>query len=805
MPRVPLLRVVVPFVLGILLEDVLRLAPAVCGVTAVLGLGLWRLRPAGLLAGSGEILLGIGLGALALAPRLAAPIPSAAPGPTVLTLLQAPSRSSVGCRLSVHVHGPSEGRARLGADSEACELLPGALAVARIELEPLSPATNPGGSSRRDYWARRGVQAGGRVRGSILPVSARGASFRARLERARRALGESLDPADRPSRAGALLRALATGERSFLGDGVRRSFSRAGTAHLLAVSGLHVGWVLAVGRAASGWLIRRSPGLFLLRRANALSLGVGAFCALGYALLTGPAIPALRASSMAFAGTLAVLGGRPAASWNALALALLTVLAIEPASLFEPALLLSFAAVSGIVVWRPEPGMLPALLHSTLAAVLATAPFIASLGAPLPVAGLCANLIVVPLFGVALVPLALVAAGTATLLPALAGPPLWIATRVAELGIRLVELLESPDLLAVAGDRVTFALGLAGCGFGFRLLAGGQRRLAGALLIAAPLALGVGLISGRANTNVATSLVFLDVGHGDSVLLRSGRAAWLIDAGPRLAGFDAGRYVVLPALRAEGVRRLNALILTHSDRDHIGGAEAVVRGITVDELWMSRETLAASASQRVRREAARAGVPIRVIAAGDAWYADALSMRALWPPAGRVRGSSNRSSLVLEIRAGRVCAMLPGDIPAEVERVLASHVQPCEILKLAHHGSGSSTADSWLRALAPEIAVVSAGRRRRHPLPDPEVRSRVRRAGIALWETSRCGAVRIDLGGARPSVRSFLASHEAWRGMRDADQQSSERPGEARSTSTKAARSPPSASSCVAKQDRSPR
>ncbi len=752
----PLLRVVLPYASGILLEDVLGLSPLLCGGAALLGLCCWRLRASGRLAGCGELLLGVGLGALALSVRLHAPVPSADNQPIALTVLSAPSRNGVGCSLSVYVHGALEGRARLVADSDACRLLPGAIALARVQLRKLSMATNPGASSARHYWARHGVRARGRVRGPALPVGDEPRSLRSGFERARRSLGDSIDPPDQPSRAGQLLRVLVTGERGALRDGLRESFSRAGTAHLLAVSGLHVGWVFAVGRFVVAWLIRRIPRIALLRRARTLSIGAGAICALGYALLTGPGIPALRAAAMASAGTVAVLNGRPVASWNALALAALVVTAVEPAALFEPALHLSFAAVSGIVLWGPGRGSSWSLVHCTLAASLATAPLVAQLDAPLPVAGLLANLVLVPLFGVLLVPLALAAAAARTLAPGLGVPVVELAHLAAEVGIWAVELLRSPDLLASAGDRSMFSLGLTGAGFGLRLTALGRTTLGLPLLIAGSMALAFGLSAPRPNENTPPSLLFLDVGHGDAVLARSGGEAWLVDAGPRLARFDAGRRVVLPALRAEGVRTLNALVLTHPDRDHIGGAESVIRGVRVNELWMSQATLAAPATRRLRREAARQEIPIRLVASGDAWRTSGLRISILWPPPGARPRSSNGASLVLRLRTAELCAMLPGDIPSQVERALAPDLTNCEILKLSHHGSATSTASAWLRALAPRVAVVSAGRRSRSPLPHPDVRGRVREAGALLWETSRHGAIRVELSGSRVGVRPFL-------------------------------------------------
>jgi ComEC/Rec2-related protein len=160
-----------------------------------------------------------------------------------------------------------------------------------------------------------------------------------------------------------------------------------------------------------GWLLSRAPWLAWLRRARALALFAGLVAALGYAALTGAAVPALRSAAMALAAAVAIAAGRHAASWNALVAAALVVLASDPAALFEASFWLSFAAVAGLLAWRIPPGRVASLVHSTCAASLATAPLLAGLGLPLPVGSLLANALLVPWVGVALVPAGLVAAG----------------------------------------------------------------------------------------------------------------------------------------------------------------------------------------------------------------------------------------------------------------------------------------------------------------------------------------------------------------------------------------------------------
>jgi competence protein ComEC len=362
----------------------------------------------------------------------------------------------------------------------------------------------------------------------------------------------------------------------------------------------------------------------------------------------------------------------------------------------------------------------------------------------------------VPYFGAAVVPPALAAGVLGDSLPGLGAA----ARALAELGIRLLERLATRDLLAGAHDRVALAALLAALAFGARALA--QRRVA--LLAIAGAAAGVSLAVAWPGTNVPAAspeVMFLDVGHGDAVLVRSGARAWLVDAGTHAPEFDAGRGVVLPALRALGVRRLDALVLTHADLDHTGGALAVVEGVPVGELWLTRETLAARGLVRLRRAAARRGVVTRIVAAGDSLGDGELSLRALWPPAGFTPPSSNAGSLVLRVSARTVCALLGGDAPADVERRLAPALARCDVLKLGHHGSATSSDARFLDALDPVVAVVSAGRRPRSPLPHPGVRARVRARAISLFETRRDGAVRVELGRPGPLVRVWLTPR--WR------------------------------------------
>jgi competence protein ComEC len=688
--------------------------------------------------------------------------------------LEAPRRVAHGCRAVARVDGPQPGNALLLGPPALCDWLPGDLGLARLQRSEHRPPSNPGARDAARSWRRRGVPTAARVEGRALLRAAGAHGAAARLERLRRRVGAVLDapgparspPSDPPARAetapvagagtarrsGALLRALVTGDRSGLSAGTRSSFERAGTLHLLAISGLHVGWVFALTRFCVSFGLRRSRRRALLRRAPALGLLAGMSVSLGYAALSGLGVPALRAVLMAWVGAAAVLGGRPGTVWNGLALSATAVLVLEPAALFEPGPWLSFGAVGGILLWRPAGSAVARLLGCTLGAGLATAPLLACLGAPMPAGSLLANGLAVPWFGCVVVPLGLAYAALGSLLGAPVPVLGQLAHASAELGIRLIAQLESPDLLAGLERPVAVACAAAGLAYALRALTTGRRALT-AVALALGLGAALAALSDGVTPRAGTSLLFLDVGHGDAVLARSGDEAWLLDAGPGPSpraprGFDAGRSVVLPALRSEGVRRLERLVLTHADLDHVGGARSVLERMPVGELWMTHASYRDRALAPLRRAAARRGVPIRLVARGAREPFGPARVHVLWPPAALPQPRKNAGSIVLRLDVEDACALLPGDVPGPVERALATAAGTgrCGLLKLSHHGSASSSDPAFLDRVDADVAVASAGRRRRGTLPHPDVRARLRRRDVTLWVTRDSGALRVDLG-----------------------------------------------------------
>ena len=731
--------------MGIAAADLLGLGPApAAGVAAAAGIAALLCR--GRVRLCAFAVAAAAVGAAGLAEQTNAPIPDPGGHSVPVTLVGVPRESEFGCGLSLYVHGRAPGRALVYAPRDTCRWAPGRRAVARLDLRPFPPATNPGGPDPARLWGRRGVHRTGRVvEDRIVPVEPPPRSVRAWIERLRRTVSGVLDP--NPSMpSGALLRALVTGDRSRLTASVRSPFERSGTAHLLAVSGLHIGWAFLFGRLLGRLVGFPLPSRTLQRIRPRVALGVGLATAGGYAALAGLSVPTLRAVAMAAAGAVAVLSGRAPAGWNALLAAAGVVLAVDPASLFEPGLALSFLAVAGILLWRPSGGGLSRLVGCTLGASLATAPWLASMGLPLPVLSVLANLLLVPAFGLVAVPLGLLAASLVAASAEAAASVAVAARGAVGLGASAARLLESPDLLAGPVDPLGVAAVSSGL-LALRSLHRGDRRLARGL---AALAVGLALAAWpgprQGGWRGTTEILFLEVGHGDATLVRSGPTHWLIDAGPRTTRFDAGRRIVLPALRAWGVDRLEVLVVTHADRDHLGGVAAVLERVPVGEVWLGRATLDDPALLRVRRVAAARGVPLRVVSRGDRASVGSWTARVLWPPEGSLPSHRNDAGVVLRIEGSEGCVLLPADVSQAVEAKILGSLRPCAVLKLGHHGSRTSTGPRWLEALDPELAVASASRGRTARFPAVQVRARLNARGVTLYETARFGAVRVSFG-----------------------------------------------------------
>lgn len=526
-----------------------------------------------------------------------------------------------------------------------------------------------------------------------------------------------------------LARALTTGDPSGLSVRLQAGFRRAGLAHLLALSGLHVGILTAAGLRIGGLL----PSAW---RWAPATLGVSALLA-----LAGLRPALLRAVSMGLLAGVALASGARPSGRRALTLVAAGMVALEPDLLRELAFTLTVVA-TGAILWvgSVSTGGRPIVtgFRASLAAQLSTLPWtLPSFSLVSPMAVLH-NLWAVPWTAVALSAAALwTAAG-------LAGEPVQGPLRgLLELVVAPFEALaalpagpwHSVPLFVSAGVTVVVVL------VGLVLLARLRWGLVGVGLLFAALA----LECASPKSEVLPELVMLDVGQGDALVIRDRAEAVLLDGGGWARG-DFGGRVLVPALAQLGIRRLKALGMTHPDRDHCGGLVDVAAYLRAPSLW------AAPGWSPTACFGDLLGLPSvgwRPLWAGARLTVGRWRLTVLHPMPGDRLGGNDRS-LVLRAEAHGFSALLTGDLEQAGERRLLAavprHLLHADLLKVGHHGSRTSTGEALLDAVAPRLAWISAGRDNRYGHPSREVLDRLHRRGVRVLRTDRDGQIRLRVG-----------------------------------------------------------
>ena len=512
-------------------------------------------------------------------------------------------------------------------------------------------------------------------------------------------------------RAAGLAAALVLERREALQAGEVASMRRSGLVHLLSVSGLHVGLVGVLAWGAFT-LVGVRPGV---RRWLVVAV------LLAFAMLAGGNAPVRRATAAGVAYLAARQFGRPLEPLPTVWAIVAGLVILEPPVLLQPGFELSAFVTLALVRWMAPVAallrFLPLRVGQTVAVALvaqaASAPLVGGYFATLPPLGVVANLLVAPL-ELLLVGASLLAVAAAAVSPLLGG---WALVAVGG-GQWLLDAGSSAGaVLSWPFPPWSAALAAATAVLGLAALT--RARVSGA---AAAVAVGITvawLAAPSLPRPVPHAARMLDVGEGMAILLQSGRAAVLVDAGR--APFDAWRE-----LAGARVRRLDALVITHPDADHTGGAAILLERLRVGSVCYPRALGGRAEILGLRRLARRSGVEEIPLEKGSRVSLAGVDCRVLWPPP-VVAGLDNDASLVARLKIGNLGVLITGDLEAPGERqLLASREElGAAVLQLPHHGSRTSSTSEFLLAVRPVVAVAATGARPRFPYPDREVVRRV--------------------------------------------------------------------------------
>lgn len=626
-------------------------------------------------------------------------------------------------------------------------------------------SVNPAGFDYEAWLLERGIRATGHLVGEPAVATACAGGARATLDRAREALRNRLQAALAGQPFAGIAVALAVGDQNAIPDAQWTLFRHTGVTHLMSISGLHVTLFAALAYWLTQLAWRRLPGLSLHLPAQKAGAAFGLAAAAAYVALAGFGIPAQRTLYMLAAAALVRWLDIAASASRVLALALLAVVVIDPWAALSPGFWLSFGAVAALLLAaQGRLGQLAAWrtwLAAQWAVSLALLPVLLLIFHEVSLVSPIANAFAIPLVSWLAVPLVLLAA----VLPFdwLAGLAHAVIHAVMQ-GLIWLDALPQPIWHGAAPGGLALLLAILGA-FVLILPRGLPGRWLGLCLL-------LPLLFPRLERPAEGELWLdvLDVGQGLAIVARTAGHVLLFDAGPRYAsGEDAGNRVVAPYLYAQGIDRVDGLIVSHDDSDHSGGAVSLAASHRPAWALASFADLPAEWVSPSGQALLHQVGQIRPCLVGQNWEWDGVRFELLHPTANHYRNGHYRDNdrgCVLKVATRHGAVLIPADIERLGEMSLLERVPEqlqAEVLIAPHHGSGTSSMPEFLAAVQPRWVVIPVGHRNRFGHPKPDVVRRYLDSGMTVLRTDRDGAVslRLDARGIRP-VSAREAGRRYW-------------------------------------------
>ena len=564
---------------------------------------------------------------------------------------------------------------------------------------------------------------------------------------------------------GGALAAILLGEKQGMDREIRELYQVNGIAHVLAISGLHLSF-LGVGVYH---LLRRITGSYTVGGlAGVLFLSA-------YILMIGMTVSAFRAMVMFLFRIGADLSGRHYDSPTALAAAAVTVCMWRPLSLYDSGFWLSFGALIAIIFILPIFKNLPAQsLWASVSVNLFLLPILMYSFYEVPIYGVFLNLIVIPLLSV------LMAAGLIGTMISLfwehAGEAIFLCCRII---FRVYEhsceaALRLPFARVVTGQQDIWKI-LFYYVFLFAAVLllrkkeenKGEKRSRKKRVVLSVLLVGTGMtiLLFTAQVKDKITITMLDVGQGDGLVIRGPEGKTYFMDGGSSDVKKVGEYRIEPYLLSQGIGSLDYVFASHGDQDHISGIKELVQrqktGVTIKRLVLPTQTVWDDALKELAEMAEKEGIPVFTMEKGQCLTEGKLSLTCIQPGKGEMEETGNSASLVLALRYGDFDMLFTGDVEGEGEKRLVDHLQgeysECvwDVLKTAHHGSGNSTTEEFLKTAAPQYAFISAGKNNSYGHPHKETLERLKDAGAIVYSTQEEGAVTIVVSEREFTISGF--------------------------------------------------